>query len=380
MRTLFAAFLDKEYPPQHSFVDGFLASALPRGGSVRPLLVTSRGIVESKLRRHGRAVAFNILPRRRGFGRIHMFFAVALMILKLRRKARRSQVGLDLWIRNDPIMLASAVCLKSAGMRVWYQTSFPHERGPGLKAFVARGLLRLCLPRVDCAIAVSDLGRARIRELRPTLPAIVIPLCPEEELLGLVRPPRKDAVMTVVYVGSHAEDRELAEVLAGCIAAIRAGANIKMEFIGGRPSEITALRADAAVREMEQCGALRFFGSMRREDVWSRLVNADIGLSLIPPAPKYAEASPTKLAEYLAAGLAVLASHGIQSQEVSLRDSAAGLLVPFTRSGIKCGVLRLCSDPDSLAVMQSNARRYAATVTYSTYVPLVAELIERERV
>ena len=62
MRTLLAVFLDKEYPPGHSFVDGFLASALPRAARVRPVLFTSRRSERLHVRRYGRAISCGTDP------------------------------------------------------------------------------------------------------------------------------------------------------------------------------------------------------------------------------------------------------------------------------------------------------------------------------
>jgi glycosyltransferase involved in cell wall biosynthesis len=104
------------------------------------------------------------------------------------------------------------------------------------------------------------------------------------------------------------------------------------------------LRGEPGVATWEKRGRVAFTGRLPRIRVWEEMRTADVGLSLIPPEPAYRESSPTKLAEYLATGLALVASTGIPYQEDVIRNAGCGLLVPWESEAIASAIVSLACD------------------------------------
>jgi len=91
---------------------------------------------------------------------------------------------------------------------------------------------------------------------------------------------------------------------------------------------------------------------------------------LIPPKPVYTESSPTKLAEYMAAGLVVLATKGIPLQEKIVLDSRAGELVFWDLNDITNTICQICNmSIEEVQIMQRSAKAFAKkTLNYQAYL------------
>jgi glycosyltransferase involved in cell wall biosynthesis len=88
--------------------------------------------------------------------------------------------------------------------------------------------------------------------------------------------------------------------------------------------EILELRA----RELGVCGKVEITGFLDRSEALVRLATADVGISPFFPNRILEVASPTKLVEYMALGLPVVANNQLEQQLV-LRESHAGVCTPW---------------------------------------------------
>lgn len=76
----------------------------------------------------------------------------------------------------------------------------------------------------------------------------------------------------------------------------------------------------------------------------TELANADIGICFIQPHYAKLASCPTKLGEYLAAGLAVIGNHGVGDMDKILADSRYGMLIDdFSNSAMNRAVRRIDS-------------------------------------
>jgi glycosyltransferase involved in cell wall biosynthesis len=369
--------LDKEYPPEESIVDG-LFCALARRRGVRMYLVVSRGAERAWVQRYRGSICLSVLPRRRGLGRFTGAVRSFALMLALRRRWGDSR-AIPIFVRNDPAYLAACLAARRlVGYRkVIYQNDFPFERffRRSMKGRVGVWLLRRILRFVDDVIVVSDGGRERIEKLSRVKRVTVIPLCVDKDFL-LDRTDGLAGDLRVLYLGTHREERSLTTIFEAAEDALRRGTRFTITSIGGTKEEIERLKCSGPVRRLLDSGALTLRPRIARGRIPSLLREHDVGLCLIPPTEIFTEASPTKLAEYMGAGLFVLASRGIPFQERVVQESGAGLLVDFERASIAQALERVSAQRDEILRRGRMGRDYVArTLNYANYEDTFARML-----
>ncbi|MDZ7736250.1 MAG: glycosyltransferase [Gammaproteobacteria bacterium] len=324
--------------------------------------------------------------RRRGIGRFLNFFAAIVVVYPMIRRTAWRGYRVVLFVRNDPVLLLAARVLRRYVDRLVFQSSFPHEEvaGASLKGRVARLLYRMSAGGVDGLLAVSPLGLTRLERLFPGAErGEYIPLLAD----ALNTPPvteytrERNAASPVrfIYAGTHSPARQLETVVAAAVGAYGSGACARFTFVGGSQAEIERLRSVDGAEALEAEGVLVFQPSVSRPEVRKWLADADVGLSVVPPLQENREMSPTKLAEYLGAGLAVLASRGIPLQEQFIKDSGAGMLVDFSVPALQEAMLSMSRmTADELEALRQKAYDYATGhLVYSEYLPRFRQLIDQ---
>ena len=375
--------LDKVDPPTESFIDGMLAGALPKTGKTSVILLVSRHPARSnKPYRYGRAICVPRLLARRHVARFLNFPLAWWLLVRLRRRMSRQGRCCAWFIRNEPVYLAAAVCARRKGISVTYQQTFPHadfSRNP-LKRGVARLILRACRRGVDGLLAVSPLGLRRLSGQFPhAVKGSVIPLlAPSSALPDPLPAPTRQSPCECVYIGTHEPARQLDVVLEGVRQAVGEGVDVRATFIGGHPDEVTRLQGALGVSSLMAQDRLRFVAPLPRAQLLEQLPAFDVGLSLIPATDIFRESSPTKLTEYLGAGLAVLASSGIPLQEQFVTESGAGELVRFNPAAIAAGLEQLATEaPRRYAARRRAAKEYALQqLTYRQHVGSLLEWVQ----
>lgn len=379
-KTAVIALLDKAFPPSHSFVDGMLGTTLSNVSGVNVYLLVSRNKSAAACQRYLRAICLSVLWERRGAGRFLNLFVAYFAVRSLIRREKARNHRVSLFVRNDPVYLAVASLFKSSVDRLVFQSSFPHEQTGGfLKRAVALVLYRFAADRIDGMLAVSPQGIKRIRKLFPVVPlAGHIPLMadvPSEvrrlaaSRKGVFDPP------VFLYVGTHALNRDLETVLSAIVSA-SSGVKGRFLFLGGEAKDISRLQNVAGVGELVDAGVVQFRKKVPRSEVWKQMLEADIGLCLIPPIPIFHEASPTKLGEYYGCGMAVLANSGLPLLEAVVNESQAGIIVPFEKHEIASAIRRVLEDKDGLLEMKRSALAYARDkMNYQTHLPLLLEML-----
>jgi glycosyltransferase involved in cell wall biosynthesis len=98
--------------------------------------------------------------------------------------------------------------------------------------------------------------------------------------------------------------------------------------------------------------------SVSPSDVAGHSAAADIALSFITPTYSKSASSPTKIAEYLAAGLPVVANAGVGDLDEQLGEDRVGVLVTALTAD---GYARAIDELDALAAQPDLARRCRAS-------------------
>jgi len=156
--------------------------------------------------------------------------------------------------------------------------------------------------------------------------------------------------VSFVYVGGISFSRGLREM----VAATERNDRVRLHLIGAvegtAEADFLAGRAPSRVTVEPW---------MEPPDVYRRLGEADVGLALLHDVPRYREALPVKLFEYMAAGLPVIASDFPLWRGI-VEGAGAGLLVdPRDPQAIAAAIDRLAADPELRRAMGQRARRAA---------------------
>lgn len=371
------AFLDKEYPPNHSFVDGMLASVLPREIDIKVDLVVS-GRNNQKVCRYKKATCLPLLYPRKGILRLFNIIKIYVLMNKLLKKNIDKEI--ILFVRNDPIFLLSCTFVKNKKIKLIFQSSFPHENVSGnfLKRFIAKKIYKMSENRVNSLLAVSPKGLKRLQKLIPNAPkAEFIPLLSDQNTkINDYELDNLNQIIKFIYVGDHSSSRKLEVVLKAIVIAIENGLVAKFKFIGGYQKDIERLSNVNGVKNLIKKKILNFHKKIPREEMWYEFKISDIGLSLIPPDKHYIEASPTKLSEYMRAGIAVLASKGIELQEEFIKKSGGGVLCNWNEKIIARNLIDISINKDALIKMKKKGYRYSIlNLSYQNYVSKFRKLI-----
>jgi glycosyltransferase involved in cell wall biosynthesis len=138
----------------------------------------------------------------------------------------------------------------------------------------------------------------------------------------------RGAPLTLAYLGTLQRERRL-EILIDMLAELgRRGVYARLLLVGDGEVVEDRLAIERRADALGVRGQIEITGRLPRLEALERVGRADICLSPIFPSPMFDGASPTKLVEYLALGLPVVAnSHPDQS--LVLRGSRAGVCVPW---------------------------------------------------
>lgn len=119
---------------------------------------------------------------------------------------------------------------------------------------------------------------------------------------------QKEEVFTLIYVGDITEDRNIMGMIeVAKIVMERGRFQFQLKLIG----PIAQSLKDKVNRKIiEYCleGYIFWYGRIPYEDIWNHYFSADVGLCLLKPIPNYKNSLATKLFEYMAAGLPIIAS------------------------------------------------------------------------
>jgi len=254
---------------------------------------------------------------------------------------------------RDKFLIASALALSARhrGLKFFYWLSYPEpesnlERVRERRArypllTFARGVLfswllyRWILPRCDHAFVQSEQMRRDVaahgidpEKLTPVPMGIAAadvraaraPLANDAEAQHLP--------LTLAYLGTLNTQRRL-EVLVDMLAVLHEqGIAARLLFVGAGDEADDRPRLERRARERGVLEHIEITGHLPREVALARVQGAEIGLSPFFPTAVLRSTSPTKLVEYLALGLPVVANDHPEQRRV-LADSRAGVCVPW---------------------------------------------------
>lgn len=303
-------------------------------------------------------------------------------------------------VRDMPVIaLFGLITARISGVPFFYWISFPHSeaqidramrRGPGagmrflfplIQGLAGRFLLyRIILPRADHVFVQSvqmqnDLAAAGIplKKMTP-VPMGVDMESAEFENVQPSSDVRLQGKRVLIYLGTLDPLRNI-EVLFDALAQIRAEIPDVLLVLAGDTEDIEHrqwLRNEAS--RLGVSDQVLWTGWLPLLQAWRYVRSAEIGLSPFPRSFLLDSASPTKIVEYMALQLPVVANDNPDQAQILL-ESGAGMCVPLTSTAFAESVIGLLRDPGRLSEMGRSGRNYV--IQYRSYAHLARMLKQR---
>jgi glycosyltransferase involved in cell wall biosynthesis len=264
----------------------------------------------------------------------------------------------DLIHLHDPELLPVGVSMARRGMRVIFdshedvprQLASKHYLPPIVRSPLALGwglVERHAVPRLAGVVAATPSIHSRLSRFAARSEVV----CNYPLLREFPHPrSRQSDHPTICYLGALTAARgivELVEAVARCATRPRL-------ILAGRFTEpglrdrLCALPGWALVEELGQCD---------RAQITTVLEHSWIGLVTLHATPNHIDSLPTKMYEYMAAGLPVIASD-FPTWRDTVRDHSCGILVdPTDVDAISFAIDSLCADRALRVQFGSNGRR-----------------------
>ena len=261
---------------------------------------------------------------------------------------------------HDPELLPWAHLLRRLGKRVVYDM---HEFVPAQiasKAWITprlrsvtrrvwRSLERRLLRGVPVVFAARSLaqdysfvGRSAIVENMPLV----------EELLR-IREQRHDR-FTLGYMGSLTVSRGSLQLLAAVERLRQEGMAVHLECVGSANDAATAeaLRDRAGRPD----AGIRWHGRLPPVEGWRVMARCHVGLALLLPEPRYLQAYPTKLFEYMGLGLPAIVSDFPLYRAVVDRARCGLCVDPLDQDALRDAIRWCVTHPEELRAMGERGR------------------------
>jgi glycosyltransferase involved in cell wall biosynthesis len=298
--------------------------------------------------------------------------------LKLLRRYQRGSY--DCLVVKDKFIAAlyAIVAARWRGTKLVYWLSYPYpevwlynarqglSRFPWLDQFRGRFtaflLYRILLPQADHVFVQSERMKLDVSaqgivpdRMTPVPMGVALDRMPCPYPVRQVRKPHPER--WIVYLGTLTRARKL-ERLIGVLARVRKFVpDAVLYFLGSGyvDADEELLRNDA--QRLGLGSAVRITGWLDCKLAWEYVALADVCVSPYFMTPTLQSTSPVKLVEYMALGRPVVASLHPEQEQV-IRDSGAGLYVPYEEEDFAAAIVELLTHPQEAEQMGRRGRAW----------------------
>lgn len=252
---------------------------------------------------------------------------------------------------HDPDLLPGMLRLASQGRTIVYDAHEDTPRQARAQHWIPRPLRPVAAMLYDrlerkAGIAFESVVVATptIAARYPTSKTVVVRNFPLVERFVRVARPYDSRSNVIVYAGGIAEKRGALEMVAA-IDLVRHPVSLKL---------IGPLQPKGLISKLEQKGGwarTTSTGWLSPEDVAMAMGDARVGLVVLRPLQQYLDAYPTKLFEYMAAGLPIVASDFPVWRSLIEQFDCALFVDPESPEAIADAITVLLEDPERAAAM-----------------------------
>jgi glycosyltransferase involved in cell wall biosynthesis len=297
----------------------------------------------------------HIIAVSEAINRVDRIIRVCFQILKLALKQRA-----DIYHFHDPELLPVGVLLKVSGKKVIYDVHedlpeqimskyyIPHwQRKP---MAVLAGLIEKTVSNMfDYIITATDSIKEKFKSHTNVVSIGNFPIIDLDK--GYNRNiDREKKNSSIIYVGGLTEDRGIGQV----VSALEYLPNsVELILLG----EFSPKTYEDEVRRLKGFEKVRYLGLVDFKEVNKYLSGADTGIVCLQPINRYKISFPTKLFEYMEAGLPVVASNFALWRDI-IDTSNCGICVdPTNPEEISEAIKNLLENPEKARQMGENGRR-----------------------
>ena len=295
-------------------------------------------------------------------------------------------------LRSNPCDLVVHLCSHTAALanlplgapQVIYWNEHPSHylggRG-GLRGAVAAALRALQYRGARAAPLVMPIGEAHRADLQAHG-------CREDRLrllpmgvadtFGTTAPqpsaahPPAGSPLRIVYTGSVHEDRGRDVMIDAVGLARQAGIDVRLTIIGAHAEQLRLCELRSAQRGVAD--AVRVLPRIAGGEIPGHLAQADFGICLWADKPYWRFNPPTKLFEYLVAGLPVMASN-IRTHTAYLNDGGDGYIFDYDATALAATFSRAWCEQARWPAMRAAAQLQGRQYRWSAIQPrFLAEL------
>jgi glycosyltransferase involved in cell wall biosynthesis len=288
----------------------------------------------------------------------------------------------DVYHFHDPELMFAGIALRAAGARVVFDVHEDIPQDIADKPWIPKALrpavalasvlaLRL-FARWYSAIVTATPAIARRYTHRRTVVVHNYPRMEELPASGSREFP--DRERAAIYLGSITQLRCIEEMVRA-MSSKSLGREITLRLAGSFETE----ELERRVRMLPGWSRVDYMGLCPRQRALQALESARVGLLLFRPAANHEECMPTKLFEYLGAGLPVVISNTMQCSAI-VRDNECGVVVdPHDVDAIARAITFLVENPAIACTMGERGRtlvteRYQWSSEASKLTKLYAEI------
>jgi glycosyltransferase involved in cell wall biosynthesis len=199
----------------------------------------------------------------------------------------------------------------------------------------------------------------------------------EDRFAGLrAAPPAGPAErpLSVVYTGTVSNERGRDVMLEGLALARAEGAQVRLVIVGAAADQLAYCRERGAALGVAQ--ALEVVGRVPGSEIPAYLARADLGVCIWADKVWWRFNPPTKLFEYLVAGLPVLASR-IRTHTAYIRDDFNGLVFDYDARAFADALLRAWRDRAQLPAWSTAAADDGRRFLWSRIEPQFLAAVRR---
>ena len=171
----------------------------------------------------------------------------------------------------------------------------------------------------------------------------------------------------LVYVGTVSKVRGRDVMLDAMAILIKENIHVHLTIIGASEDELVYCKQ--RIHELEIKEFITLIGRISGSQIPNFLIKADVGICLWEPSPWNEFNPPTKLFEYLVAGIPVLASN-IRTHSRYIKDWHNGLIFDYDETSLANAITELCRHNNRIQTLKDNAAQSAERYLWSGIEPI----------
>jgi glycosyltransferase involved in cell wall biosynthesis len=179
--------------------------------------------------------------------------------------------------------------------------------------------------------------------------------------------------LELVYTGSVEKARGRDVMLEGVAKAIRSGVPVRLTMVGASLDEIEYCNAYAD--KLGAQSAVRVLGRVPGERIPNYLAGADAGICIWEDRPWWRFNPPTKLFEYMVAGLPVLASN-IRTHTQYVKNWDNGIIFEYDSDSLAAAIGELWSRRTEIAALRQRAFAGSRQYLWQTIEPQFLQTVD----